>query len=187
MKDRDLPSPWDLEDDVLHADCRIFQVRKQRLVRRSDKVAGEFYVLDTNDWVNVLALTGDKQIVLVRQYRYGSKEFSLEPPGGVVERGEDPMVAGLRELVEETGYSGENPELLGIVRPNSAILSNRCHVILVRNVEKTALLNFDPHEELVTELYPIEKLKDMVLAGDITHSIGLNSILLLLLKLDLKG
>ena len=161
-----------------------FEVRKQRLKRRSDGVEGEFFVLNTNDWVNVLALTPDEKIVLVRQFRYGSKEQSLEPPGGVVERGEDPVVAGLRELQEETGYVGDSPELLGVVRPNAAILSNRCHVILVRNAKQTAELNFDQHEELVTELYPVSDLKGMVRKGEITHSIGLNSVLMLLLKLD---
>ncbi|MEL0005198.1 MAG: NUDIX hydrolase [Opitutales bacterium] len=178
------PSPWDMEENNLHADCRIFEVRKQRLKRRSDGLEGEFFVLDTNDWVNVLALTPDDKIILVRQFRYGSKEQSLEPPGGVVERGEDPVVAGLRELQEETGYVGEEPKLLGVVRPNAAILSNRCHVILVRNAQKTAELNFDQHEELVTELYPVKELKEMVRRGEITHSIGLNSIMMLLLELD---
>ena len=178
------PSPWDMQENNLHADCRIFEVRKQRLKRRSDGLEGEFFVLDTNDWVNVLALTPDDKIILVRQFRYGSKEQSLEPPGGVVERGEDPMVAGLRELQEETGYVGEEPKLLGVVRPNAAILSNRCHVILVRNAQKTAELNFDQHEELVTELYPVRELKEMVRRGEITHSIGLNSIMMLLLELD---
>jgi len=178
------PSPWDMQENNLHADCRIFEVRKQRLKRRSDGLEGEFFVLDTNDWVNVLALTPDDKIILVRQFRYGSKEHSLEPPGGVVERGEDPMVAGLRELQEETGYVGEEPKLLGVVRPNAAILSNRCHVILVRNAKKTAELNFDQHEELVTELYPVKELKEMVRRGEITHSIGLNSIMMLLLELD---
>lgn len=178
------PSPWDIQENNLHADCRIFEVRKQRLKRRSDGLEGEFFVLDTNDWVNVLALTPDNKIILVRQFRYGSMEQSLEPPGGVVERGEDPVVAGLRELQEETGYVGEEPKLLGVVRPNAAILSNRCHVILVRNAHKTAELNFDQHEELVTELYPVKELKEMVRRGDITHSIGLNSIMMLLLELD---
>jgi len=68
-----MPSPWDLQEDNLHADCRIFEVRKQRLRRRSDGIEGEFFVLDTNDWVNVLALTPDQEIVLVRQFRYGSR------------------------------------------------------------------------------------------------------------------
>ena len=178
------PSPWDMQENNLHADCRIFEVRKQRLKRRSDGLEGEFFVLDTNDWVNVLALTPADKIILVRQFRYGSKEQSLEPPGGVVERGEDPVVAGLRELQEETGYVGEEPKLLGVVRPNAAILSNRCYVILVRNAQKTAELNFDQHEELVTELYPVRELKEMVRRGEITHSIGLNSIMMLLLELD---
>ena len=178
------PSPWDMQENNLHADCRIFEVRKQRLKRRSDGLEGEFFVLDTNDWVNVLALTPDDKIILVRQFRYGSKEQSLEPPGGVVERGEDPVIAGLRELQEETGYVGEEPKLLGVVRPNAAILSNRCHVILVRNAQKTAELNFDQHEELLTELYPVKELKEMVRRGEITHSIGLNSIMMLLLELD---
>ena len=178
------PSPWDMQENNLHADCRIFEVRKQRLKRRSDGLEGEFFVLDTNDWVNVLALTPDDKIILVRQFRYGSKEQSLEPPGGVVERGEDPVIAGLRELQEETGYVGEEPKLLGVVRPNAAILSNRCHVILVRNAQKTAALNFDQHEELFTELYPVKELKEMVRRGEITHSIGLNSIMMLLLELD---
>ena len=184
MSNPKLPSPWDMQENNLHADCRIFEVRKQRLKRRSDGLEGEFFVLDTNDWVNVLALTPDDKIILVRQFRYGSKEQSLEPPGGVVERGEDPVIAGLRELQEETGYVGEEPKLLGVVRPNAAILSNRCHVILVRNAQKTAELNFDQHEELVTELYPVKELKEMVRRGEITHSIGLNSIMMLLLELD---
>ena len=184
MSNPKVPSPWDMQENNLHADCRIFEVRKQRLKRRSDGLEGEFFVLDTNDWVNVLALTPDDKIILVRQFRYGSKEQSLEPPGGVVERGEDPVVAGLRELQEETGYVGEEPKLLGVVRPNAAILSNRCHVILVRNAQKTAELNFDQHEELVTELYPVRELKEMVRRGEITHSIGLNSIMMLLLELD---
>jgi len=184
VKDKNLPSPWDLQIDELHSDCRIFEVRKQRLKRRSDGVEGDFFVLNTNDWVNVLAITPQNELILVRQFRYGTHDYSLEPPGGVVEKGEDPLIAGIRELQEETGYVGENPELLGVVRPNAAILSNRCHIMLVRNAKKTAELNFDQHEELITELYPLNELKDLVKKGEISHSIGLNAILMLLLEMD---
>ena len=185
MKEKNIPSLWDVKKDELHVDCRIFEVRKQTLQRRSDGLSGDFFVLNTNDWVNVLALTESNELILVRQFRYGSKEFSLEPPGGVVEKGENPLTAGLRELQEETGYVGSDPELLGVVRPNAAILSNRCHIVLVRNVIKLADVNFDQHEELITELYPVHELKRMVQDGSITHSIGLNAILMLLVKLDL--
>jgi 8-oxo-dGTP pyrophosphatase MutT (NUDIX family) len=140
--------------------------------------------LDTNSWVNVLAITQNKELVLVRQFRYGSKEFSLEPPGGVIEKGEDPIEAGLRELKEETGYVGEKAILIGTARPNAAILSNQCYFVLVENVMKTAELAFDQHEELVTELHSIKNLKRLVKEEQITHSIGLNAIFRLLLHLE---
>ena len=183
MKDKKLPSRWKMLRDDLHADCRIFDVRKRSFRRESDGVQGEFFVLDTNDWVNVLALTKQNELVLVRQFRYGTEEFSLEPPGGVVEKEENPLVAGLRELKEETGYVGTDAELIGSSRPNAAILSNYCHFVLVRNVEKTSNLSFDQHEELVTELYPIDELEGLVQKGEITHSIGLNAIFRLILHL----
>jgi 8-oxo-dGTP pyrophosphatase MutT (NUDIX family) len=108
-------------------------------------VEGDFFVLDTNSWVNVLAVTPNKELVLVRQFRFGTQEFSLEPPGGVIEKGEDPIVAGLRELEEETGYVGEDATLIGTARPNAAILSNQCYFVLVENVMQTAELAFDQH------------------------------------------
>ena len=146
---------------------------------------GDFFVLDTNDWVNVLAITPEEQIVLVRQFRYGTQEFSLEPPGGVIEKGEDPIVAGLRELEEETGFSGNVACLIGSARPNAAILSNHCHFVLVEDVRKVAEIDFDQHEELVTELYPVKDLKELVTKDQITHSIGLNAIFRLILHLGL--
>ena len=178
-----LPSRWDLQENELHSDCRIFEVWKRRFKRRSDGVDGDFFVLDTNDWVNVLALTPAKELILVRQFRYGTEEFSLEPPGGVIEKGEDPIVAGLRELEEETGYVGKNPRLIGMARPNAAILSNRCFFVFVEDVEKTKDLDFDLHEELVTELHHTNKLKELVQRGEITHSIGVNAIFHLFLEL----
>ena len=180
-KQENLPSEWKLKGQKLHADCRIFDVFKRRFQRKSDGVEGDFFVLDTNDWVNVLAITPKQELVLVRQFRYGSQEFSLEPPGGVIEQNEDPILAGLRELSEETGYVGKEAEIIGSARPNAAILSNKCHFVLLKDAQKTAELNFDQHEELITELHPLNNLRDMVAENKITHSIGLNAILMLLL------
>ena len=179
------PSSWDLKDSHLHSDCRIFEVYKQRFRRRSDGEEGDFFVLETNSWVNVLAITPSRELVLVRQFRYGTHELSLEPPGGVIEKGEDPIEAGLRELKEETGYVGEKAVIIGSARPNAAILANQCHFVLVENVMKTAELSFDQHEELVTELHPLANLKRLVKEEQITHSIGLNAIFRLLLHLGI--
>ena len=109
--------------------------------------------MDTNDWVIVLAVTKKKELVLVRQFRFGTEEFSLEPPGGVIEKGESPVLGGQRELLEETGFTGKKARVIGRVYPNSAIMSNRCHFLLVEEVEKTAAPSFDPHEELKPYLY----------------------------------
>ena len=180
-KKEKLPSEWELKKQELHSDCRIFDVFKRRFQRISDGVEGDFFVLDTNDWVNVLAITPEEELVLVRQFRYGSQEFSLEPPGGVIEKDEDPIVAGIRELAEETGYVGQQAQIIGNARPNAAILSNKCHFVLLKDAQKTAELNFDQHEELITELHPLRNLRQMVTEQKITHSIGLNAIFMLLL------
>ena len=121
-----------MEDENLHADCRIFEVYKEDFDINPMELK-EIFVLDTNDWVNVLAITPNRELVLVRQFRYGSQEYSLEPPGGVIEKGEDPVLAGMRELSEETGYVGTDPQLIGNARPNAAILSNKCHFVLLND------------------------------------------------------
>ena len=81
MTENKLPSPWDLQKDELHADCRIFEVRKRRFKRRSDGVEGDFFVLDTNDWVNVLAITPGEQVVLVRRFDTEARNSLLSPLG----------------------------------------------------------------------------------------------------------
>ena len=179
-----IPSSWTIKQDVLYSDCRIFEVRKQRFLRNSDKKNGDFFVLNSNDWVNVLAITQEEQLVMVRQFRYGTQSLSLEPPGGVIEKGENPLLAGRRELLEETGYEGKSLEIIGSVHPNSAIMSNRCYFLLVREVLKVSEVSFDPNEDLVTELIPLSKLESLIRSQTISHSLALNAIFHLLLKLN---
>ena len=180
MNFRDL-SRWIRLKDELHADCRIFEVRKSRFRRPSDQKEGDFFVLDTSDWVIVLAVTKTHDLVLVRQFRFGTEEFSLEPPGGVIEKGESPVLGGQRELVEETGFTGKKARVIGRVYPNSAIMSNRCHFLLVEEVEKNSFTAFDSHEELQTVLVPFGEVKSLIKKEEITHSMALNGIFHLLL------
>src|SRR5262245_39801555 len=123
------PARWEKRGHKIQAKTVVFDVRSvnyRHPVRGTEK---DFIVMHAPDWVNVLALTRDGQLVLVRQFRFGIDAFSLEVPGGVMEAGEDPVEAGLRELREETGYTGARARLLGIVHPNPAIQSNRFHVV----------------------------------------------------------
>ena len=176
------PSEWDLLDDRLHAECRIFDVRRQWFRHPVDGREGDFYVLKTSDWVNVIALTPAEELVMVRQFRYGSRKLSLETPGGVTEAGEEPLVAGLRELREETGYAGEGARLLSFCRPNSAILSNRCFFALVEKVEKVDEVAFDPNEEIETVLVPLDEIPALIRSGEISHSLALNALFLLFME-----
>ena len=104
-------------------------------------------MIDAVDWVNVIALTPDDLLVLVEQYRHGTNTVELEIPGGMVDRGDaSPVVAGVRELREETGYEGENARILGKIFPNPAIQSNTCFTVLVENCRPKHALEFDHGE-----------------------------------------
>lgn len=155
------------------ASTRVLELKSVRYRHPVRGTERDFVVVDAPDWVNVVAVTADGRIVLVRQFRYGSSELSLEIPGGVVERGEDPLAAGLRELAEETGYSGQGPRLLASVYPNPAIQRNRCHFVLVEGVTGGRGTNWDADEEIEVITAPVPEVLDWARSGRITHSLAL--------------
>ncbi len=169
---------WEELDSKPIADCRIFDVMSKRFRHPKRGTEGDFYVIETRDWVNVLPITEDYQMVLVNQFRFGVKQTSWEIPGGVMESGEEPVIAGLRELKEETGYTTGKARLLGSVRPNPAIQSNICHIVLAEQARLTDGLDWDEHEEIITKAFPIETVYEMAERGEIFHSLVLNALLL---------
>jgi ADP-ribose pyrophosphatase len=166
-----VPERWIRGPERTLATTRVFAVRAVSYRHLGRAVDREFAVIAAPDWVNVLALTPDNRLVLVRQFRYGADDFSIEIPGGMIEAGEDPVEAGLRELREETGYAGLEGRLLATVRPNPAILNNRAHFVLVENALPTAALQWDHDEEIETSTVPAEEVLAWARAGRITHSL----------------
>jgi len=136
----------------------------------------DFVVVDAPDWVNVIAHTADDHLVLVNQFRYGINDFSWEIPGGVIDPGEDPVAAGTRELLEETGYAGESTRLLASIHPNPAFLRNRCHLVLVENCRRVAPTEWDADEEIEIATWPVAEVFARARAGAITHSLVLDAL-----------
>lgn len=130
-----------------------------------------FSVIDCDDWVNVIALTGDDRVVLIRQFRPGARRVCLEIPGGIIEPGEDPCAAAARELVEETGYTGEHFELIGKVSPNPAILSNTLYTVLARGVALTHPPTPDDGEVISIETASLADCRRRMLAGEVEHAL----------------
>jgi 8-oxo-dGTP pyrophosphatase MutT (NUDIX family) len=149
----------------------LFQLRRERFRSRVSAKAHDFYVVHLADAVNVLALTPEQRLVMVRQFRAGSGTDTLETPGGLLEPGEDPLEAGARELLEETGYVGEMPRLLGTVWANPSLLTSRSTTILITGARPLAAPRLDPSEELSVELVEVDSLPALVRDGKIDHGL----------------
>lgn len=172
------PSRWEKLGREVRLQTRVADVHGVRYRHPVRGTEREFVVLQTPDWVNVVAVTPAQEIVLVRQFRFGIDAFSLEIPGGVMEPGEDPVAAGLRELREETGFGDGRAMLLGTVHPNPAIQSNRCHYVWVDGAVRSHGVEWDADEEIQLETRPVEEALALARNGGITHALVLNALML---------
>jgi ADP-ribose pyrophosphatase len=136
--------PWQTIRSTPIGDFRIFKLRSDVKISPRTGKEHDFFVLDSVNWVNIVAVTPDQKLVMVEQYRHGSNTVELEIPGGMMDTGEtDPVATAVRELREETGYSGENARLLGRVHSNPAILNNVTHTVLIENCRLQHAVEFD--------------------------------------------
>jgi 8-oxo-dGTP pyrophosphatase MutT (NUDIX family) len=165
------PKPWIPGETELLQDCRVFSVSRQQFQSPHTGESHAFFRLDSTDWVNIVPITPAGQMVMVRQYRYGTERVTLETPGGLLDPGEGPAQAAARELLEETGYQGREIISLGGVNPNPALFGNRLHVFLAPDAVPVAKVQCDPTEETVVELVAREQLDDLVRGGEIEHGL----------------
>lgn len=161
---------WKLLESKIDRDYRVFRIHREKALSPRTNKIGQFYTIDTNDWVNIIPMTTDNEVVMIRQYRHGSKEITFEIPGGLVDE-KDHREAALRELVEETGYAGDSIELIGSVNPNPAIFNNCCHTYLVKNAKKVAEKNLDPDEDIEVMHIPIREIPSLISDGTINHAL----------------
>lgn len=172
---------WKLKkSEKLHS-YRIFSTRRD-ISEHPLLGTHEFFVIESADWINIIPITQKGEVVLIKQFRHGIRDITLEIPGGIVEEGEPLLEAAKRELLEETGYESSVWKKLGIVYPNPAIMSNRCHVFLADAAVKVAEPVFDGSEDIETILCPMGELKGLIKKGVITHSIVLSALALYFLS-----
>lgn len=170
--------PWPLLKREVLADFRIFKVRQDHRTSPRTGREHDFFVLETSNWVNVVALTVDHQLILVRQFRHGTETINLETPGGVMDPTDaSPLETGARELLEETGFTGDAPILIGEVLPNPAIMNNVAHTVLIQNCRLTEETRFDSGEDIATELLPEAECFEAIRTGKIRHSLCQTALL----------
>jgi len=166
-----LPKPWGMVSSERRESLRIFGLRVDRAVSPRTGKAHDFYVLESGSWVNVIPLTPAQEVVLIRQYRHGTREVTLEIPGGIVEPGDSPLDAARRELREETGYEAAEMVDLGFVHPNPAFLDNRCYTFIAKDARYSGAQTLDEKEDIEVLLKPLAEIPRLIREGAITHSL----------------
>ena len=178
-KSRPRLKPWRRKGSERLQRCGIFDLDRVELVPPDGRPAQKFYSIVAPDWINVIPLTSDHEVLLIRQYRFGIEDFTLEIPGGMCDPGESPLESATRELREETGAIATEMVELGWVYPNPAIQANRCHSFLARDAKRVGQPNPDPNESFEQVTVPLAEIPQLIATRKITHSLVVAAFFLL--------
>ncbi|MGR4865511.1 NUDIX hydrolase [Caulobacter sp. LARHSG274] len=160
----------------VHKD-RWIAVRADDCVTEEGVSIAPYYVLEYPDWVHVVALDAAHNVLLIRQYRHGLGDFSLELPAGAMDAADaDPLAAAARELLEETGHAGDL-SLVGRTAPNPAIQTNQIHTVVARNIVHVAAPADDPTERIELLWVPASEAIRLALDGEMVTAIQVASLL----------
>jgi 8-oxo-dGTP pyrophosphatase MutT (NUDIX family) len=163
---------WTILKTIQLADCRVFTVHKNIASAPGSAETHDFYVIRPRNWVNVIPITAEGEVVLVEQYRHGIDEVVLEIPGGMIDPEDvSSLSAATRELVEETGYVAEEMIFIGRTQPNPAIQDNYCDTYLAVNAKYVQAPQFDGNEDIELKLVQRESIPELIYTGAISHAL----------------
>jgi len=163
--------PWQYTGSTELADVKIFKLLRETAVSPRNGSERSYARIVGPEWVNVIAVTAERELLLVRQWRHGVRGFRLEIPGGLVDPGEEPATAAAREVREETGHVGARAVQIGVVEPNPAIQDNRCYTYLIENCRPVGDLELDPGEDIEVVKRPLTSIPELVDSGEIDHAL----------------
>jgi len=167
-------TPWTLLDSRLKFSDRLISVHHDRYRLQGNGRANDFTVIRTSDWINVIPVAPNGDLVFIRQFRHGIREVTLEIPGGAIDgRDAGPQEAAERELREETGFSADRWEYLGHVTPNPALQSNRCHTFLATGARREGDPSPDPYERIEVVTLNAAEAAAALRDGTVTHGLVL--------------
>ena len=174
MSDRD-PLDWTVVRAEEASDHLVFKLQRQHSAHPKTGAVHPFWVIRSPSWVNVVALTPDDQVVLVKQFRHGAGRVCVEIPGGLIDPGEAPLDAAVRELREETGYEAERWIQLGVLDPNPAIQDNTCTIFLALDARRSAARDLDETEVIRVSTAALPEVQSMIQQGEIRHTLVISA------------
>ena len=173
----DVIRPWTKVGSRPVGSFRIFDIRSDTRIHPRTGREHDLYVIESVDWVTACAVTEDGCLVMVEQFRHGSESMEIEVPGGMMDADDiDPVATAVRELREETGYTGASAIALGHMHANAAIMNNKCHTILVTGARLTHPRQLDAGEDIAVRLVPLDEVPRLVASGRVRHSIALAAL-----------
>ena len=171
--------PWPLQSSTPLSDLGLFKITRDRATSPRTGQDRDFLVIHMPDWLQVVPLTTEGRLVLVRQYRHGSRRVGLEVPGGLLDpQDPDPAAAAARELREETGYGGGSLHPLGAFWPQPAMLANRVHFFVAVDLELQGDLQPDAGEDLEVVLVDPAEVEGLAAAGEIQNVMTVTALAL---------
>lgn len=173
--------------DQAMVDTWLFKLRKERYASNLSDKKHDFFVAEIADAVHVIATDDEGRVLMVRQFRVGSRSDSLETPGGLIDPGEDVITAAVRELREETGYEGSDPKCIGAFWSLPSLGTSRIWTVTIGNVHKVGEAHGDPTEELSIEWVRKEDVPAKIASGDIHHGCVISGLTIWLSGLILPG
>jgi ADP-ribose pyrophosphatase len=176
---------WSLVTEKIAYQNERFKVREAIYSLSGQEFQRPYYCLELGDWVQVVALTEDYKFILVQQFRHGANISSIEAPGGHIEPGDDPKESGLRELKEETGYSGDEIEELQIMYGNPALQNNRMFIYLLKNAKHVGEAEPEETEDIDVILWTPQRLKQALFNNEIHNPYAVAGLYAAIVKLGL--